>query len=513
MISLLVLALALAGAPVDDVVSVLHPTDGGLTAERVAARALVDAPDVRLRVAELETAAARVDQARAQYMPALDLSAQYMRLSPLPGGTSGALTGTLNPGPLTVGACPDGTAGCVVDSQGVPALSQTFQFASIQNTYALAAVVGIPISDDLFTIPHAVQAAKHGERAATLARDIERIDTAVDAQIAFYNWVRAQANLELAERSAARIDERIDEAQVRQRAGIITATDVLRLQAQLAAAQRSVAEAESFVAITAEDLGARTALDPMELTLGEDVTAAFASDLERGATKVLVDEALGRRLELALLRASDATLREQIAVARTQYAPRLDLVGRVDTANPNQRLVPQQDAFNTTWAAGVSLSYDVRAAVGTRARIQSSGHSDAPWRLRSPGSSAGFVCRWCKPSTASAQPVAPSSSTAWPSRARRRLTTRSPPGTRLARSEWSTSWRPSPSVWKPSCARWSHTSRCESRTCGCDTRWVRSFRSRGDDGVVARRRDPAYPPARPWRRCCRAHLRGGSPPI
>lgn len=371
MISLLVLALALAGAPVDDVVSVLHPTDGGLTAERVAARALVDAPDVRLRVAELETAAARVDQARAQYMPALDLSAQYMRLSPLPGGTSGALTGTLNPGPLTVGACPDGTAGCVVDSQGVPALSQTFQFASIQNTYALAAVVGIPISDDLFTIPHAVQAAKHGERAATLARDIERIDTAVDAQIAFYNWVRAQANLELAERSAARIDERIDEAQVRQRAGIITATDVLRLQAQLAAAQRSVAEAESFVAITAEDLGARTALDPMELTLGEDVTAAFASDLERGATKVLVDEALGRRLELALLRASDATLREQIAVARTQYAPRLDLVGRVDTANPNQRLVPQQDAFNTTWAAGVSLSYDVRAAVGTRARIQS----------------------------------------------------------------------------------------------------------------------------------------------
>ena len=158
---------------------------------------------------------------------------------------------------------------------------------------------------------------------------------------------------------------------MRQRAGIITATDVLRLQAQLAAAQRSVAEAESFVAITAEDLGARTALDPMELTLGEDVTAAFASDLERGATKVLVDEALGRRLELALLRASDATLREQIAVARTQYAPRLDLVGRVDTANPNQRLVPQQDAFNTTWAAGVSLSYDVRAAVGTRARIQS----------------------------------------------------------------------------------------------------------------------------------------------
>ena len=371
MISLLVLALA--GAPVDtidNVPSVLHPTDGGLTAERVAARAQLDAPDVELRAAELEVAAARVDQARAQYVPALDLSAQYMRLSPLPGGTSGALTGTLNPGPLTVGACPDGTTGCVVDSQGVPAVSQTFQFSSIQDTYALAAVVGVPISDYLFTIPHAVNAAKHGEKAAVLARDIERIDTAVDAQIAFYNWVRAQANLELAERSAVRIGERIDEAQIRQRAGLITQTDVLRLQAQLAAAERSVAEAEAFVAITAEDLGARTALDPMELSLGEDVTAAFASDRKRGPTKVLVDAAMTRRLEVALLRESDATLREQIAVARTQYAPRLDLVGRVDTANPNQRVVPQEDQFNTTWAAGVRLSYDVRAAVGTRAKVR-----------------------------------------------------------------------------------------------------------------------------------------------
>ena len=51
-------------AAVDTVPSVLHPSDGGLTADRVAARSLVDAPDVALRTAELEAAAARVDQAR-----------------------------------------------------------------------------------------------------------------------------------------------------------------------------------------------------------------------------------------------------------------------------------------------------------------------------------------------------------------------------------------------------------------------------------------------------------------
>ncbi len=383
MITALALALALAAppspaqavpvrsAPVDTVPSVLHPTDGGLTADRVAQRALYDAPDVALRTAEVEAAAARVDEARAGYVPALDLSAQYMRLSPLPGGGgSGALAGTLNPGPLAVGACPDGTTGCVVDSQGVPAVSQSFQFAAIQDTYALSASVGIPLSDDIFTIPHAVAAARHGERAAQLARDIARVDTTVDAQITYYNWVRAQANLELADRSAARVAKRIDEATARLRAGAITQTDVLRLQAQLAAAQRSVAEAEAFVFITAEDLGARIAADPTTLSLGEDVTATFAADRKREDTTALVEQALGRRLEIQLLQASDDALREQIKVARTRYAPRLDVVGQVDTANPNQRVVPQRDQFDTTWAAGVRLSYDVRGAIATRSKIR-----------------------------------------------------------------------------------------------------------------------------------------------
>lgn len=355
----------------DAVPSVLRPTDGGLTADRVAARALVEAPDVALRTAELEVAAARVDAARTNYIPAIDLSAQYMRLSPLPGGGgSGALVGTLNSGPIGVGTCPDGSAGCVVDAQGVPAVAQTFQFASIENTYALSATLGVPVSDDVFTIPHAVAAAKHGERAASLARDIARVDTIVDAQIAYYNWVRAQANLELAERSAARIEERIGEAQARLRAGALTPTDVLRLRAQLAAANRSAAEAEAFVLVSAEDLGARTALDPTTFSLGEDFTARFAAARPRDKPAKLVEQALGQRLELDLLRASDAALREQLEVTRTRYAPRLDLVGQVDTANPNQRVIPQRAQFDTTWAVGVRVSYDVRAAIAARSQLQ-----------------------------------------------------------------------------------------------------------------------------------------------
>ena len=380
---MLALLLALAGPPSpavvtaappppqDTIPSVLHPVDGGLTAQRIAERALLDAPDVQLRTAELEAAASRVDEARANYVPALDLTAQYMRLSPLPGGGgSGALVGTLNSGPLAVGTCPDGSAGCVVDAQGSPAVAQTFQFAAIQNTYALSATLGVPISDDIFTIPHAVEAAKHGERAAGLARDIQRIDTTVDAQISYYNWVRAQANLELAERSAARIEKRIEEAQARLRAGAITETDVLRLRAQLATVERSVAEAEAFVAIAAEDLGLRTALDPTTLSLGEDLTAAFATARKRETASAMVERAMTQRLELDLLRASDNALREQIKVARTRYAPRLDLVGQLDTANPNQRVVPQRDQFDTTWAVGARLSYDVRGAIATRSKIR-----------------------------------------------------------------------------------------------------------------------------------------------
>ncbi len=378
MFRFLMLLTVLAGpstsAPIDEgepPLTGLEPRDGGLTAQAVGERALLDAPDVEVRQAELEMAAARVDEARAAFFPAVDVALSYMRLSALPGGGGGgALTGTLNPGPLSVGACPDGSAGCVVDSGGVPAVSQSFQFSSIQNTYALSATLGVPVSDYIFTLPHALKAAKHGEKAARMARDVERIGAIVDAQIAYYNWVRARANLELSRRSATRVSARVDEARSRLKAGYVTPTDVLRLEGQLAAADRMVAESEAFADIAAEDLALRTQLEPGALEIGEDLTARFASARRPAQVDALVEVAQSRRLEPKLLASSDAAVREQIRVARTRYVPRLDLVGQIDTANPNQRVVPQRSQFDTTWAAGVRLSYDIRGAVTTRSALR-----------------------------------------------------------------------------------------------------------------------------------------------
>ena len=52
---------------------------------------------------------------------------------------------------------------------------------------------------------------------------------------------------------------------------------------------------------------------------------------------------------------------------RERAAPDASLLTMVGIA---ERVVPQEDQFNTTWAAGVRLSYDVRAAVGTRAKVR-----------------------------------------------------------------------------------------------------------------------------------------------
>src|SRR4051794_11479530 len=78
----------------------LAPTPGGgLTSDQVAARAQQMSFDAAAQREAIESAEARVEQARSSYLPKLTLTGRYTRLSPitqsfpLPGGNTGMMMG------------------------------------------------------------------------------------------------------------------------------------------------------------------------------------------------------------------------------------------------------------------------------------------------------------------------------------------------------------------------------------------------------------------------------------
>jgi outer membrane protein TolC len=347
---------------------VLAPQLGGLTAAQVADRTAASSTAVQQRLAEVDVARARVAQTTAQFFPTLTLRASYTRLSPVSAGFgSGALVGALNPGPLTVGACPQGQ--CVLDSQGLPVAAQAVAIDAVEDNYALTATLNVPISDYILRLSNAAAGASANRRASELQVKAERLKVRSDAQALFYEWLRSLARVAVAEKSLERTRARLKDSGPAFELGTITRADVMRLEALQASTEQVLIEAQSFRDLTERQLA--ILMDDESAAgyrVGEDVSTPLTP--LPGQMNTLTASALRRRLELRALHESERAARKAASAQRVGAWPRLDAFGDVNYANPNQRYFPPQQRWRATWSAGVAATWTVGEAFDNSARAR-----------------------------------------------------------------------------------------------------------------------------------------------
>ncbi|MDC0746925.1 TolC family protein [Polyangium mundeleinium] len=376
----------------DRIAEALAPQSGGLTPDEAARLALRIRPSLRVKQAELRAAAARVDQALLNYLPRVTVAAGYTRLSRVEnvlGAPSTAYVGTnldpANPqvipvqeGPLVSRPCPPPLSGnCVTDIAGTAITAvqaPAFSFPVLLNSYSLTASISVPISDYVLRISQGYAAASHAESAKKLEVEAEGLTVAADAKVAFYNWVRAKGSAVVATEAVAQAEAHLKDAQLTFSAGLISKADVLRLEAQVAAAQQVEADGNALASLAEEQIRVALALPVGKpLTIGVDVLHASVepSTVQLAA---LQDEALARRLEIRALDETEHSLKKQVSLARAGYFPRIDGFAEGQYQNPNQRVFPQTDEFRFTWNAGVRLSWtinDTLTAIPTVTEAQS----------------------------------------------------------------------------------------------------------------------------------------------
>ena len=354
----------------DPVAKALTVVPGGLTAEQAAARAGRAAPTVDSKQADVEVAAARVDQAVYAAVPQLNLTASYTRLSPLTiRFGSGALVGAANPGPLGVGACPGGTGQCVVDSMGTPVGAAQFNIPVFLNQWHTQASLVVPISDYALRLVRGLQAAKQSRKSAELLAQAERLKVETDARLAYYQWVRAVASVAVAQDALEGAQARLTDAQASFTAGVLAKADLLRIEALVANAQNTVLQAQALLDFSAESLATAMGQDKAGFRIGEDVLAD-APRADVGEVSALVEDATQKRLEFRALEQSNEALRSAVKAERSGYYPRFDLFGDAIYANPNQRIFPPTNKWRGTWAVGARISYSINAPLVTRARVR-----------------------------------------------------------------------------------------------------------------------------------------------
>ena len=280
-------------------------------------------PLVAAAAAGVTAAGEAVRQARAPYWPAIDLSAGYhrwQRRAFLPSGLS--IPG--QPLPLLIGPLDDWTAGL---SSRVTLLDFGGRRAGLD---AARAQLG----------------GAEADAAAT------RADVRLAVESAFYAAAAAQDLLGVATRNLARTESHLALAQARRDAGAVPQADVLRVQAEVAAARLDLIGARSRVLVATGALNTamgRPAETPLAIAPPEGAAPPAAPADLAAAT----DAAIAHRPELRAEQRRVAAARAAVSGARAARAPTLladASYGWNDTA-----LLPQ----TKEWQVGVAVSVPV----------------------------------------------------------------------------------------------------------------------------------------------------------
>ncbi|MGM0578055.1 MAG: TolC family protein [Myxococcota bacterium] len=330
--------------PPPSIREILETRESGLTAAEAAARAVEAAPEVRRAEAARDQAEHASERTRAGWIPQVDLEASYLRESDVrqpefqvDGQTSG------NPFPL------------------------------ILDNWLLSGTLRLPVTDWFLRVLPSYRSAEQQARASAWEADTQRQAIALQARVAFWDWVGARGAERIAEDSEALLQAHRDDAADRVDVGTAPRSDLLQAEAELAAARvrrlRAVATREVAEARLRRLLN-RPAVEPMH-----PGATLFDASLEspvppRGR---LLATATRRRPEVLALQAIVEAREEQVDLERGARYPSLDLHARVDYANPNPRVFPQEAVFDTTWQAGVALTWRPTDLIGVEHAVEEAG--------------------------------------------------------------------------------------------------------------------------------------------
>lgn len=329
-------------------------TGESLTAESAATAAVKTSKYVAVDQAKLKAAAAQVDAAWDQFWPRLSFTARYTRLSPIDPPVLGS-----DKYSSVVAPVPGGQ----IIPAGTPLIaSPPFSFPVILNQYLLQATLLVPLSDYVFRTWQQHESALASYEAAKFNAEVTRINAAADAKVAFYNYLRARGTVIVAKSAVGQAQAHLKDMKNRLDAKVVTVADVARVEANLAAAELAVIKSENLVILTEANLRMLMhATDEKAFALGENLDAELPK-MDADIAK-LKAQAFAKRPELKAVDAQIASLEKNADVVAASMYPRLDAIGNVTYANPNQRIFPQEEKFKATWDVSLQLTWSPNDAM------------------------------------------------------------------------------------------------------------------------------------------------------
>jgi outer membrane protein TolC len=329
----------------------MRPTPGGITSDQVGARAAATSWSAKASEETLRSAAARVDQAWAAFLPRLSGLGRYTRLSdftPPSLGAGGNLVGTDLPA--------GGIAPPRFTEPHFASVPFNFAFPLILDNWLLQATINVPISDYFLRIDQNYSAATHSQEAARWDIVTQRATAGANGRITYYTWLRARGAIVVAVQALNDQKTHLRDARNQFAVGNASKADVLRAETAVASAELALERARNLADLTEKQLRvALHAKDEESVLPGEDLDSTPPP--VQGNLKQMTLEGISGRPEVKSADANAAAAREQASYAKAGRYPVVSAFADGIYANPNPRYIPAQNQWNATWDVGAQVTW------------------------------------------------------------------------------------------------------------------------------------------------------------
>jgi outer membrane protein len=291
----------------------------GLTLQDSIRIALQNSRSLRTVLEDERKANARVREAKGAGLPQLDISANYRRLDRVPKArfpSFDPVSGTFTFNEIEIQPIDSGT--------GTVSLSQVVDISGVVRT--------------------ATDAASLFSRIANLDVQRTRNDVVLQVKQAFYDVLRAQELVRVAEESLRNAEVRRKLAQAAVDAGVSPKLDVMRAEAAVAAAEQAVITARNALQLAKSAFNnvlGRRVDEPVELLPVEEQVPESA-DFNQ-----YLQEALAKRPEMIQANLGISLAEKQITAAKRDQLPTVVVRGQWDFNLKTSTFQPRESSFTT----------------------------------------------------------------------------------------------------------------------------------------------------------------------
>ena len=281
--------------------------------------ALQNSRSLRTVLEDERKANARVREAKGAGLPQLDISANYRRLDRVPKArfpSFDPVSGTFSFNEIEIQPIDSGS--------GTVSLSQVVDISGVVRT--------------------ATDAASLFSRIANLDVQRTRNDVVLQVKQAFYDVLRAQELVRVAEESLRNAEVRRKLAQAAVDAGVSPKLDVVRAEAAVAAAQQAVITARNALQLAKSAFNnvlGRRVDEPVEL-LSADEQVPEPADFNQ-----YLQEALAKRPEMIQANLSISLAEKQVTAAKRDQLPTIVVRGQWDFNLKTSIFQPRDSSFTT----------------------------------------------------------------------------------------------------------------------------------------------------------------------